>query len=327
MHKYQGKWRPIKITTIAVTLLNPTLTFAASCCGGGSSSGLTLPKTATAMIDLSINQEIYNGFWLADGTRAEDPPGSDLKQFRFNTGFAYRLADNWQTSIVMPYTWNRNKYSGTERNTHGLGDTSISLLYEAFDDITCVWKVRKLSDLKPSIYWGASLTLPTGTSPYDDVSDNFDITGRGFYRVDGTLHVEKTIYPFTAAVTFSHGVHIKRPVNKENGNYVEPYNKQLGNRTSITTAASYTHFMESLDTLTATVSYNYLTEEKSTIDGVKDSASGFKKNSITTALAWANSDNQWILKLSWNHSIDRDNWGENFPITDVFTTGVSYVFQ
>lgn len=327
MHFFPAKWRQLKIVLAAATLFSPTTIYAASCCGGGSSSGLTLPKAATAMVDFSIDQETYNRFWHSDGTVTEYPSGTDLKQYRFNTGLAYRLADNWQTSIVIPYVWNRNKYSGLERNTHGFGDTSISLSYEAFDDITCVWKVRELSDLKPSIYLGAALTLPTGTSRYDDVVDSFDTTGRGFYRLDSTLHIEKTIYPFTASINLSYGAHLQRSVNKEDGNYVEPYDKKLGNRLSVTPAFAYTHFMPSLNTVTATVSYNYLTEEKTTFDGVRDSASGFEKRSITTSLAWADSDNQWIVKLSWNHAIARDNWGENFPITDVITTGVSYVFQ
>jgi len=322
------KWQQVKATIIVATLFTPaTPLLAASCCGGGSGGSLILPKMSSAMFDMSASQENYNGFWQADGTILQDPPGSDLKQLRLNVGAAYRLAPNWQTSFVLPYVWNRNQYSGYEHNSNGLGDSSFSLLYEAFDDITCVWKVRELSDLKPAIYWGATLTVPTGISPYDDVPNKLDTTGLGFYRLDGSLHVEKTIYPLTASLTLNHGIHIKRPVNRERGEHVKPYNKQLGDRTSVTTSFSYTHFMDSLDAITAGFSYNYLTEGKTVTDGTEDSASGFRKQSISTSLTWAESGNRWITRVSWNHSINREGWGENFPITDIYTLGVSYLYE
>jgi len=43
----------------------------------------------------------------------------------------------------MPYVWNDNQYSGLDTQTNGLGDTKINLWYEAFDDVTCVWKIKK----------------------------------------------------------------------------------------------------------------------------------------------------------------------------------------
>ena len=67
-----------------------------------------------------------------------------------------------------------------------LGDMTLGLTYEAFDGIKCIWKVRDWRDLIPAAYFGVALTVPTGISPYDDVANNFDITGRGFYRLDGT---------------------------------------------------------------------------------------------------------------------------------------------
>jgi len=93
---------------------------AASCCGGGSASSLLLPKFFTHMFGASFNYEQYHGFWNQDGIHVYDPPGSDLKQFRLNLGYAYRLAPNWQTSVVAPFVWNDNKYSGLESSTSGI---------------------------------------------------------------------------------------------------------------------------------------------------------------------------------------------------------------
>ncbi len=300
---------------------------AASCCGGGSASSLVLPKFSSAMIDVSMDIESYDGFWNQDGTYLPDPPNSDLNQYRFNLSYAHRFAPRWQGSATLPYVWNSNKYAGIESNTRGLGDASISMWYEAFDAIKCVWKVRKPEDLMPAAYFGATLTLPTGTSPYNDVKNSFDITGRGFYRLDANLLLDKTIYPWNATLFMSYGTYLERPVNREYGSYVEPYDKSLGNRQLISASFGYTHFLESMDSMTLTFAFSDLREDKGTINGSTDPTTGFMKDSITTTLAYSTLDNDWIFKVSWNHTNKQDGWGENFPATDILTLGVSHVLR
>jgi hypothetical protein len=85
---------------------------AASCCGGGSSASLVLPKFATFLFDTSFEHEKYNGFWDSRGTYEKDPEGSDLRQLRINTGVAYRIHDNIQMFLSLPYIINLNEYTG-----------------------------------------------------------------------------------------------------------------------------------------------------------------------------------------------------------------------
>ncbi len=311
----------------ATLTLTPALATAASCCGGGSSGSLLLPKFSRAMVDASLAWERYDGFWNKQGEWTPDPAGSDLNQYRLAFGYAHRLAPRWQLGVSVPYVWNDNRYGDWERNTHGVGDTTISLWYEAFDRIMCVWKVKELADLKPAVYWGASLTLPTGTSPYDEVEDNFDITGRGFYRLDASLMLDKTVYPWSATFSASYGVHLERPVNREYGTYVEPYDRKLGDRFSASLSGGYTLFTEAMESLTATLAYSYLEEQEGTIDGVTDTTSGLRKESFTTTLAWASDDRDWVVKLSWSRGLRVDGWGSNFPVTDVLSLGVSHVLR
>ncbi|MBL1259273.1 MAG: hypothetical protein COB33_001930 [Thiotrichaceae bacterium] len=131
--------RKVALLAGADTLFSP-LAQAASCCGGGASSALVLPKFSTAMVDVSFDIEQYDGFWNNSGRHNPDPPGSDLSQSRLNVGYAHRLS----------CVWNDNQYSGLLTNSDGLGDTKFNLWYEAFDGITCVWKVKKPADLKPA---------------------------------------------------------------------------------------------------------------------------------------------------------------------------------
>lgn len=274
------------------------------------------------MFDLSLDVEQYAGFWNSAGQHVDDPVDSDLSQFRLNAGFGYRLADNWQASIIMPYVWNDNQYAGFQTKTSGLGDSVASLWYEGFDAVTCVYAVNSIADLKPSIYYGLSLTIPTGVSPYGDVENSFDITGRGFYRLDASINIEKTVFPWSVSLAYSYGVYFERPVNREYGNYVEPYDKNLGDRKLLTFSFGYTEQTTSLGTLTYTLAYADLAEDAGEIDGITDPTGGLEKKSLAFTVAFSNFEKSRIYKLTINQA----NEGKNFPETQIVTVGASYVY-
>lgn len=300
---------------------------AGSCCGGGAAASLVLPKFSQGMYDVSMDVEKYHGYWNAEGDYKPDPPGSDLRQYRLNAGYAMRLAPRWQASIAVPSVWNENKYSGLTSRTEGFGDTTVNLWYETFDGVKCVWKVRELEDAVPAVYLGTSLTLPTGVSPYDNVKSSFDVTGRGFYRVDGNVLIDKTIYPWSASLLLSYGRYLERPVDREYGNYVEPYRKELGDRALGSATFSYISFLESRDMVTYTVGFSSLNEAEGTINGVRNQASGFHKDSVSGTIAYSTMDRDWIYKFTWGHAIREDGWGKDFPTTDIYTIGVSHGFR
>lgn len=325
------KYLTIKVLLLTfilwVAIFSGRAMWAASCCGGGSASSLILPKFSQSMLDISTDYEKYDGFWSKDGEYIQDPPDSDLRQYRLNLGYAHRLGSNWQSSIVVPYVLNDNKYAGFESRTEGVGDSTLSLWYEAFDSIMCVYKVETIKDLKPASYFGASLTVPTGISQYDDVNSSFDVTGRGFYRLDATAIFDKTVYPWNASLLLSYGTNFERDVNREYGRYVEPYSKKLGDRALGTLSFGYTQLLKENDTMTYTAAYSDLQEDEGAIDGEKDPTTGFRKKSVSGTLAYATSEKNWIFKGAWSHTIKQDGWGENFPATDTFTIGVSHVFH
>ena len=190
----------------------------------------------------------------------------------------------------------------------------------------CVYEVRGIEDLMPAIYLGGTLTLPTGKSPYSgDVTSNFDITGRGFYRVDANLLMDKTIWPWTMIFELAYGVYLERPVNEEYGSYKEPYDKQLGNRRLATVSLGYTDFLKELDTMTYTLAYSDLKEDPETINGATNPTTGFAKQSFTFTAAYSTAAKDWIVKASINHSLRDDNWGKNFPVTDIYTVELIHV--
>jgi hypothetical protein len=298
--------------------------FAASCCGGGASSGVILPKFNDAMWDVSLDNETYNGYWTKQGAHQDDPAGSELLQRRISFSYAHRIAQQWQVNVSLPLIDNQNKYSGENSSVQGLGDTQVGLWYEAFERVTCVYKITGWESLKPSFYLGSSLTLPTGISAYSDRVDNsFDVTGLGFYRWNTNIIIEKTVYPFSLGWQGSYGVSMKRPINQEYGQSITPYNKQLGERSTSVFSGAYTWFLPNLSMLTATLSHSSLKQAKTKYDGVNDINSGFDKTSSGLGLAYNSSLRDWILKLSINQA-DR---GHNYPKTQTVSMGVSHVYS
>ncbi|MDD2367609.1 MAG: transporter [Desulfuromonadaceae bacterium] len=309
----------------AATLF-PLHSFAASCCGGGSAAALTVPKYARAVADLSFDSEIYDGYWNQERKHVADPAGSDLKQYRINAGVGYRLARDWQASVSIPYVFNDNVYSGVNSQSDGLGDTTVAVTYELLDDNSS-WKIYEAKDMIPAVSLGMSLLIPTGISPYDDQKSSFDITGRGFYRLDGTLLVEKVIRPFNASLALAYGKYLDRSVNREYGKYVQPYTKSLGDRASASISTGYTYVLGTAgDSIVGTFSYAYLNEEDASYNGSIDSGSGFDKQSLGAALSYYSNDHNWGVRAGWNHAIKQNGWGKNFPTTDIFSVGVRYVF-
>ncbi len=301
--------------------------YAGSCCGGGGATTLVLPKFSQGMVDVSFDFEKYNGFWNQDGKYTHDEPGTDLRQYRLNLGYARRLARNWQASISVPYVWNENKYSGLTSRTEGVGDTTLSLWYETFDRPKSLLNILDWRDLAPAVTLGASLTVPTGISPFDNVKSSFDVTGRGFYRLDGNVLLDKTVYPWITSLLLSYGTYLERPVNTEYGNSVEPYRKKLGDRTLGTVALGYISFLESRNILTYLVSYSYLNEAEGTRNGGPEPTTGFRKDSIAGTISYAAAKTDMTYKFSWSHAIREDGWGKNFPTTDIYTLGVSHAFR
>ena len=315
----------LAVLFLGTASLSPSLSMAGSCCGGGGGATLLLPKFSQGMIDVSIDNEKYDGFWNQDGKYTPDPSGSDLRQYRLNTGYARRLSTKWQTSVLVPYVWNINKYASGTHRTGGIGDTTLSLWYEALDD-TSAWKIRELKDLTPAITIGPSLVIPTGISPYDGVPSD-DVTGRGFYRLDGNVIISKTLHPWSASVALGYGSYLERPVNRA-VDYVPPYRLKLGDRSSASLSLSYiSYFGSAGDTLTTTASLSRLREADATRDAIRIENSGFQKDSLGATIAYSGTDRDWGVRAVWNHTIKTDGWGKNFPATDIYTIGVNYGFR
>lgn len=322
--------RPISAAALALALLAlllPRPARAASCCGGGGGGAAMLGRGDRGLVEASLEWERYAGYWDLAALHKPDPAGSSLAQLRTALTGGLRLLPSWQVAATLPWVWNRNTYSGLSSRTSGLGDASLSLWYEALDEPSA-WRVKSLSDLVPSVTAGLSLTVPTGISPYDGVASSFDVTGRGFYRLDGNLLVEKSYRAFSASLSASYGRHRERPVNRLYGRWVEPFHRRLGDRFSWGASLGYRHFVGTGgNTLSATLSWAYLHEAAGTVNGARDPATGLARNAAGLALSWSSTDSDWLVRASWSHALRGDGWGVNFPTTDILAIGIRHALR
>ncbi|MES0490557.1 MAG: transporter [Leptospirales bacterium] len=327
--KYQKRKsvKLIQALIIAITAwIIPVEVHAASCCGGGSSTSLILPKFSKSMVSFSAGSEIYHGSYDVEGFHNPDPPQSDLKQYKTTIGGAIRLSDRFQLALSIPYVWNSIQYSGVSSTSNGLGDSSLNLTYETFDNVRCVWKVRDFSDLIPAIYFGVGFLLPTGNSQYSSIKDNFHITGRGFYRGDLKLLIDKSIYAFNISLGATYGKHFTRPVNREYGEYITPYTKQLGDRLVLNAAMGYTFNLDIVN-LTLTGAYSRVEEFAGKIGGKSNPFTAFTKNVLSFTTSVATADKNKVLKFTISHSPEKDYWGTNTAATNTFSIEVWNVIR
>ncbi|MBU0673076.1 MAG: hypothetical protein KJ950_00360 [Proteobacteria bacterium] len=324
------KWGITVLALVGTFLASTSQGWAGSCCGGGGAATLIVPKSARAAASFTTAWEQYDGYYDQGGDWRPDPPSSDLAQYRVSLAMAQRLGADWQGSLNLPYVWNHNRYSAVDSSTSGLGDLTLGITYETFEAPTCVTRIRRLKDLTPSVYLTGGLLIPTGVSPYDEVDNSFDITGRGFYRADLNLLVEKGIFPWTFTMTGGLGYHFERKINREYGTYVEPYTKQLGKTANGSLGVGYTWDLPWEPTLgmtlitTLTLSDRW--EGEATIDGIKDPSSGLDKRTLGISATLLSFGNDWSVNTGYTTSRPTDGWGRNSPATDVITLGVRHVF-
>jgi hypothetical protein len=307
--------------------LAPARALGASCCGGGGGSAPLAARGEVALLDLTLAAERYDGYWDLDGVHKPDPPGSALAQYRLLASGALRLAERWQVTGAVPLVFNDNVYGGLSSQTHGVGDAVLGLFWETLDQRSA-WRLASAADLVPALTVGATLTVPTGISPYDDVESSFDVTGRGFYRLDGLVNVDKGYRAWSFSLALGYGVTFERWVNRSYGGWVPPVQKKLGNRAALGGTVAYRVFLGTGgQALALGAGLAWTHEDQGTRDGVRDDTTGFSQTVASLTVSWSSTDSDWSARAGLAHAIQADGWGTNFPTTDTFTVGVRRAFR
>lgn len=312
---------------VAVAALAPARAVAASCCGGGGGGAVLAGRGEAGLLDLALEAERYDGYWDLEGTHRADPPGSAMAQYRLSLAGALRVAERWQLEAALPLVLNDNAYGGLSSRTHGVGDAGVGVFWEPVDQRSA-WRLASAADLVPAVTLGAVVTVPTGVSPYDDVSSSFDVTGRGFWRLDGKVLVDKAYRAWSASLELGYGVALERWVNRSYGGWVPPVRKRLGDRAAASLSLGYRVVLGTGgQALTTTGALAWLHEADGTRDGVRDDTTGLERTAGTLTVTWAGTDSDWSARASLAHAFQGAGWGRNFPTTDTISVGVRRAFR
>ncbi len=317
----------LAVGVAAALALAPGRALAASCCGGGGGGAAVAARGDAGLVDLGLEAERYAGYWDLDGNHRPDPPGASMAQYRLSLAGALRLAERWQVAGALPLVWNDTRYGGFSSRSHGPGDSTLGVFWEPVDQRSA-WRLASAADLVPAVTVGAVVTVPTGVSPYDDVASSLDVTGRGFWRVGGSLLVDKGYRAWSASLALGYDVALERWVNRSYGGWVPPVRKRLGDRATASLSLGWRTFLGTGGrSLAATAALSWLHEADGTRDGVRDETTGLEKTAGSLTLTWAGTDSDWSARLGLAHAFRSDGWGRNFPTTDTFTVGVRRAFR
>lgn len=170
----------MKTLIVVVTLLNVSVSWAASCCGGGFSVPALIlgddkaQVTGTYSYSQVSEDVLQNGKWL----RRSD---NNLTQTLKLEG-ALLLSEEWQSGFTLPVI---TKSADTSSSSSGLGDISLYAGHETFPE-------KSYSPWKPKGVTFLQLTVPTSPSVYDGSALTANESrGRGFYSLGAGLALMK----------------------------------------------------------------------------------------------------------------------------------------
>lgn len=205
----------MKSIFMCLILLAPSLTWAASCCGGGFSVPALILGDDKAQVTGSLSNgrvtdDILNsGKWL----KRQD---NNLTQTLKVEG-AILLSDRWQGGFSLPLT---SKSIQNASSSSGLGDISLYLGHESFPE-------KSFSNWKPKGVSYLQVVLPTSPSVYDvDSASSTDIRGRGFYSFGAGVALLKAWTVWDA--NFNTEIHHAMPKDITNSLYGGPVSIQPG---------------------------------------------------------------------------------------------------
>lgn len=166
--------------------------FPCNVCGGGTSDVAVLSLDGKVLFNLGLVYDKYLGNW--DNYSLWHENKFAKYQVKATFASAYRLNNNIQFGISIPYVLNYSKVPGVKKSGKGLGDISVFARYEFFHEhrIRKVNGKPKIDNVFPYLALTMGISLPTGKSD-ENAESEVDVTGKGYYSASLGISVIKSI--------------------------------------------------------------------------------------------------------------------------------------
>ena len=263
---------------------------AASCCaGGGGQSICVLPAEQHYQVGLSNTYRSIKGEFDPYGNYTSYPSGTSSQQIISVLGGAYRVNDDWQLGVSIPFTRTEQSTPSSSHQATAMGDPAIEGRYLLLEDLAFL-------KYRPQLNLYAGARFPLGTSVYNTTDPYaLDAVGDGTTTFHIGANASKLYRPFKVTLDGTFFYPLSHNVDQMHGQAVaSPYQLKLGNRFQMAESAAYL-FNERWS---SSVGFRQLWILQSTIDGKPSDGSAQR---LFTSLASVNYslDNSWALGFTY----------------------------
>lgn len=261
---------------------------ASTCCaGGGGQSICVLPTAQHYQLGFSNTYRTVEGEYDPYGYYSSNANGNTVAQIVTVFGGAYRINDEWQLGISVPFTTNQQKISGTSKQASAMGDPALETRFLFWEDLAFL-------TYRPQLDFYFGLRLPLGTSVYT-TSDPYALNavGDGTTTVHIGANVSKLYRPFKLTFDGVYFYPVSRKVDELRGKSIsEPYQLKLGNRFQFSESLAYL-FNESWS---SAIGLRQLWVLQSSINGSEADSSAQRLFSSLVSLSYSH-DISWQVDL------------------------------
>lgn len=143
----------------------------------------TLAKKGTLGISYNFAYSYFSSDAISESARVERRSNHNLTN---TISFDYALLNNLTMSANIPFVYKYDRVgTSAAKEATDLGDVSLGLTVQPI----------KAGGIIPPIIFSGSVSLPTGSSPYEVDQNNTLATGSGLYGVSGGVSVSKVLDP------------------------------------------------------------------------------------------------------------------------------------
>lgn len=172
-------------------MLYQSVSFAASCCGGGSGSSVIILGDNSQ--EFSFGYAFRNDIGQTDNAGFSSLHSSSIvdTQKIYNLQFTRVYFDRFQLAVKTGVTTKVLDKQGRQENKSGMQDVELQNIFEFLPEYS-------YSALKPRGFTYLKLTIPMSKSLYDSESALFsDVRGPGFYGLGSGLLFTKKVSQFS----------------------------------------------------------------------------------------------------------------------------------
>ncbi len=301
--------------TAILLLISAQESFASSCCaGGGGQSICVLPAEQSYQLGLTTNYRYIRGEFDPYGNYTSYPSSTSSQQIITTAGGAYRLNDEWQLGLSVPFTRAQQNTATSSHHATAMGDPAVEGRYLLWEDLAFLRYRPQLS-----LYAGAR--FPFGTSVYNTTDPYaLDAVGDGTTTFHMGANASKLYRPMKYTLDSTFFYPMSKQVNEMRGQPVSsPYDLKLGNRIQLAESAAY--LVNEHWSITGGLRQLWVFQSKMNGNSVNGSAQRLFTSLASLSYSY---DNSWALGLTYETAFPFYRYQANQAYAQSVAMAVTY---